>query len=380
MATTKDYGLGEFTFPRGWFMVAEAAELSDRPLAVRFFATDLVLFRGRASGKPALLDAYCPHKGAHLARNTTACVVRDGSHIEGDAIRCPNHGWRFRADGACDEIPGHSEPIPKEARVRSWSVHESLGIVWVWHDPEGLPPQWAAPEQSEWSDPAWVQWKIDHIGTLPIHGQEVVDNIADMAHFGPIHGMDVVDCYENQFDGYKAMQRMAGSHRTLTDAKDKLSTDATYHGPGFLLAYMTGFYSSILFIANTPVDDGVTRVWHGLLVKSPHPVARPEDVIAARAFQEASRVAFSQDFEVWTHKAPALKVLQVNNDGPFNLERIWYRQFFNPRARAAEFHKRVDGLHRFKGTTDWPATAPCSNSSGTQRSGTSTERAHLPGQ
>ena len=25
MALTKDYGLGEFTFPRGWFMVAEAS-------------------------------------------------------------------------------------------------------------------------------------------------------------------------------------------------------------------------------------------------------------------------------------------------------------------------------------------------------------------
>ena len=27
MATTKEYRLGEFTFPRGWFMIAEASEL-----------------------------------------------------------------------------------------------------------------------------------------------------------------------------------------------------------------------------------------------------------------------------------------------------------------------------------------------------------------
>ena len=26
MATTAEYGLGEFTFPRGWFVVAEASE------------------------------------------------------------------------------------------------------------------------------------------------------------------------------------------------------------------------------------------------------------------------------------------------------------------------------------------------------------------
>ena len=34
MATTKDYRLGEFTFPRGWFMIAESIELNQhRPLA-----------------------------------------------------------------------------------------------------------------------------------------------------------------------------------------------------------------------------------------------------------------------------------------------------------------------------------------------------------
>jgi 3-ketosteroid 9alpha-monooxygenase subunit A len=84
-------------------------------------------------------------------------------------------------------------------------------------------------------------------------------------------------------------------------------------------------------------------------VKSPHALANADDVVAARMFQEASRLAFAQDFEVWAHKAPALKILQVNSDGPFHLERIWYKQFFNRRAREAEFQKRVGGLHRIKG-------------------------------
>jgi len=42
MATTKDYRLGEFTYPRGWFMIAEACELNTyKPLAVRFLARTL---------------------------------------------------------------------------------------------------------------------------------------------------------------------------------------------------------------------------------------------------------------------------------------------------------------------------------------------------
>lgn len=361
MATTRDYGLGEFPFPRGWFVVAEVDELRDDPLCLRFFGQDLVLYRGRTSGRPVLLNAYCPHMGTHLARNTTSYVVRNGRHIEGDAIRCPYHGWRFGTDGLCNEIPGLRGAIPKAARIRSWSLHESLGCIWVWHDPEDLPPEWPPPSQPEWSDPAWVQTKIDHMGVLPIHGQEVVDNIADRAHFGPIHGMDVVTYYENRFEGYKAMQRIAGTHHTLTEqGPDLLLTDATYHGPGYLLAYMNGTHPTILFIANTPVDDGVTQVWHGLRVNSAHSVARREDLEIAKSFQEASRQAFAQDFEVWTHKIPAVKVLQVATDGPFDLERTWYRQFFNPRSRAGEFHRRIRGVHRIEGTPppEWQNDAP----------------------
>jgi 3-ketosteroid 9alpha-monooxygenase subunit A len=349
MATARDYNLGEFTFPRGWFMIAEATELTDKPMALRYFGRDFVLYRGRNSGKATLLDAYCPHMGTHLAVNTTSYVVRDGKHVDGDGIRCPYHGWRFGSDGKCDDIPGLTGPIPKAACVRSWPVHESMGVIWVWHDSESGDPEWAAPSLPEWEDRAWVRWKIDHLGTLPVHGQEIIDNITDMAHFGPIHGIDVVEFFENEFHDHQVTQRMIGPHRTLVQSGEKLYTDTTYHGPGFLLSHMLGRYPSIIFIANTPVDDGVTRAWHALLVKSPHAVAMQEDVVVARAFQEASRAAFAQDFEAWANKRPALTILQTNADGPFNLERIWYKQFFNPRAKRGEYRKRVEGIHRSKG-------------------------------
>ncbi len=87
MATTAEYGLGEYAFPRGWFMIAAADEVRDTPLPLRFFGNDFALYRGE-SGRVVLLDAYCPHMGTHIARNTTSYVVIDGQ-IEGDSIRCP---------------------------------------------------------------------------------------------------------------------------------------------------------------------------------------------------------------------------------------------------------------------------------------------------
>ena len=89
MAKTADYRLGEFTFPRGWFMIAQSAELTHKPLPLRFLGRDFALYRGMASGKVVLLDAYCPHMQTHLgAHNTTSYVVLDnnGTNIVGDDI------------------------------------------------------------------------------------------------------------------------------------------------------------------------------------------------------------------------------------------------------------------------------------------------------
>jgi 3-ketosteroid 9alpha-monooxygenase subunit A len=343
LARTQDYGLGEFTFPRGWFMVADAEELKDKALAVRFFGQEFALYRGK-SGRIVMLDAYCPHMGTHLARNSSSYVVHDGQ-IEGDSIRCPYHAWRFGPDGKCNDIPYNKGPIPKAACVKAWPVVERLGAIFVWYDPEGLEPEWEAPSLPEWDNPQWVRWKFDHLGSLACHPQEVVDNIADYSHLGPVHG-STVQYFRNEFRGHLAIQYQGGGHRTLVGENGVspiLRTDTTYHGPGFLLSKMFGMGESIIFIAHTSVDEGVIKVWHALLVKSSHAMATESDVADARAYQEASRVAFAQDFEVWANKRPAINILQVPGDGPFHKARIWYKQFYNQRARKNEFLKQVEG-------------------------------------
>ena len=125
--------------------------------------------------------------------------------------------------------------------------------------------------------------------------------------------------YRNEFKGHLATQIQGGGHRTLVTpdgVSPILTTDTTYHGPGFLLSYMLGMGESIIFIGHTMVDDGVIKVWHALLVKSQNAVATEADVAAARAYQEASRVAFAQDFDVWANKRPALQILQVPGRRP----------------------------------------------------------------
>ena len=74
MARSADYGLGEYAFPRGWFVVAESAEIGRAPFNVHYFGQDLLLYRG-ASGRVVMLDAYCPHMGTHLGMSRNSATV-----------------------------------------------------------------------------------------------------------------------------------------------------------------------------------------------------------------------------------------------------------------------------------------------------------------
>jgi 3-ketosteroid 9alpha-monooxygenase subunit A len=349
VAKTADYGLGEFTFPRGWFMVADSTQVTTEPRAVRFFGQELVLYRGKATGRVVLLDAYCPHMGTHLARNRTSYVVRNGAQIDGDDIRCPFHRWRFGADGRCNEIPYSTAPIPVAARLRSWRVIEQMGAVFAWHDPEGGEPDWDVPPLREWDDPAWVRWTFDDLGVLPCHPQEVVDNIVDAAHQSPVHGQELI-YFENEFRGPRVMQREGGNSQTaLAEGGEILSIDAVYHGPAVLISGIGGRYPGYFMICHTPVDDGSIQVWHALLMKSQHAVATAEDIATARAFQAVSLEAFAQDFDLWLNKRPATNILQIVDDGPYHKLRQWYRQFYNPRTRVAEITRGVDGVYGVRG-------------------------------
>ena len=84
MAKTADYGLGEFPYPRGWLMVAAADKVTRVPTEARFFGEDEVLYRG-ASGRPVVLDAYCPHMGAHLAVGPIGASALRG--VQGGCIK-----------------------------------------------------------------------------------------------------------------------------------------------------------------------------------------------------------------------------------------------------------------------------------------------------
>ena len=341
MALAAEYNLGPNTFPRGWFIVAESKELDAEPLAVRFFGQDLALYRGE-DGKPVMLDAHCAHMGTHLTASTSAMIVKNGEQIEGSSIRCPYHGWRYGPDGHVDDIPYADAPYPKSASLRSYPVVDNMGCVMAWYDPDGREPDYDVPSLPEWDDPQWVQWELDHLGNLAIHPQEILDNMADVRHLGPTHGAPS-EYFENEYIDHICIQRQGGPMQLYNTY---LYTTTWYTGPGILLSKQVFAGNTIYeLIANTPVDDGTVKCWHGCLFKGSAATATAEDREAGKAAQAGALEAFGADFNIWANKRPALKIMQLKTDGPFRTGRRWYQQFYDVPGEITAIQQEVNGVH-----------------------------------
>ncbi len=346
MAKAIDYKLGPKTFPTGWFVVAESSELDQGPMAVRFFGRDLALYRGE-SGKPVLLDAYCKHMGTHLTASDSAMIVRNGKQIEGDSIRCPYHGWRYNSAGEVDDIPYHDGPCPKSASIRSYPVVDNMGCVMAWFDEDGAAPSYDAPFLQEWNDPQWIHWTLDHLGELDIHPQEVLDNMSDMRHLEPTHGQPC-EYFENEAKDHVYIQRQGGIMQLYGNVN--LYTTTWYTGPGVLLSKQVwGDTVQYELIANTPVEDGRIKAWHGCLVRGTAVPPTAEDIEAAKQTQAGALEAFATDFQIWRHKEPALVPMAMKTDGPFRIGRKWYSQFYADAATAKSLQEELNGFYTIPG-------------------------------
>ena len=78
-----------------WQPVYHAMDLKPgeaKPL--RIMGELFTIYRGDG-GSVHVVDRSCPHRGMQLS----------AASVEGDAIRCFYHGWKFGGDGQCIEQP-----------------------------------------------------------------------------------------------------------------------------------------------------------------------------------------------------------------------------------------------------------------------------------
>lgn len=159
----------------GWTWALASDELPRGQVrGVRLLGRDLVLWRGE-DGEVRCADAHCPHMGAHL---------KEG-RVEGNALRCFFHHWRYDADGVLDDVPC-LDHVPA-VRLRRWPVAEALGLVWVW---PGAEPRRGPPYVPELGDaPCAVQ--VRPMFEERCHPNVMLINAIDEHHFNSVHDLPV---------------------------------------------------------------------------------------------------------------------------------------------------------------------------------------------
>ncbi|WP_336335102.1 Rieske 2Fe-2S domain-containing protein [Pseudomonas putida] len=311
----------EERYARGWHCLGLADQYRDgKAHRLDVFGTRLVAFQGE-DGQLNVLDGFCPHMGADLS---TGCV-------EGNAIRCPFHSWRWNADGVCDDIP-YAKRIPPRAKIKRWPVAEQNHLLFVWNDPQGNPPieAQAIPRIDACYDEAWAHWEIAEL-KIDTNCRELIDNIADMAHFGSVHGAPV-EAFSNVFESHMATQIMrARSERLSGDSE--LTTVATYFGPAYQITEMTGAMNgqpihSILLNCHVPIDLDSFTLRYGVLVKKIPGLSEEQNRSIAKAYVQQAQAAFYEDVDIWHSKTRVDNPLLCDGDGPVYQLRRWYEQFY----------------------------------------------------
>lgn len=337
-------------FARGWHIIAFSQELALGDVkSLNYFNHEFVLFRGE-NGEAAVLDAYCPHLGAHLAGT--------GSTVVGNTIRCPFHGWQYDKTGACTVIP-YAKKIPEKAKsaLKSWPIVEKSGFIALWYDLEGGEPNWQLPDIPEWNTEDWGDWRFNR-QRIKSHGREIIENIVDVGHFPSVHGGHALQ-FDNIFTAYSVSQEariktdlsapMIQPRNLDFDMNEFRSQQvgieegdqwgiATYHGPSVMYFYTTSENETVAYKSwwlnfYTPINDEEVELTSGIIVTSLNDQPLPDEF--NELYPTMASAAFGSDVEVWETKKYLANPILCDGDGPINKLRKWYNRFYLPRSEEA---------------------------------------------
>ncbi len=169
-------------FIEGWYWVMRSKNLRVGEVKpVTILGKELTIYRGK-NRKVIIADAYCPHMGAHLAEGK----------IEGNALRCFFHHWKFDAEGNCVSIPCLDKPLPVKLKI--WTSAEKYGLIWIW---TGKTPPQPIPFTAELKQKKYDIAFGPRI-VMNCHPNVVMINAIDLQHFNTVHKLATEIVFKNQ--------------------------------------------------------------------------------------------------------------------------------------------------------------------------------------
>jgi len=323
--------------PFGWFFIGYSDELKAGDLkSVHYFGEDLVLFRTE-SGAAGVMEAYCPHLGAHLGH---------GGKVDGEAVRCPFHAWAFNTEGACVDVP-YAKVIPPAARrpgcIRSYPVCEKNGVVWVWYHPDNIAPTFEVIEREETISPEWSaqQRFFWAFGSNP---QEIAENGVDVAHFRYVHKMDAVPEGETTYADHVRRSVVRGERTvTMPDGQTRVvnsEIEVIQNGAGQKFTRFKGIADLMLQVLVTPVERDSCELRFSFTHPKFEPGSFEDKVIQQAIAGTIGQTGVEGDIPIWHNKIHRARPILCDGDGPVLMFRKYFSQFYpdsrEPTRVAAE--------------------------------------------
>jgi len=305
--------------PNGWYAVAWCKDLVHGDVQrLQYFGRELVLFRSR-SGRACVLDAHCPHLGAHLA---------EGGRVIGESVRCPFHGWQFDgSSGECVAIP-YCKRIPPKARVRPWHVVERNHMIFVWHHADDEPPQWEVPTMPELADPDWTEPRYFQI-EMPAHVQDLSENNCDPVHFHFVHTMTEIPESKIEIGADGRFFRISNSGTQVTPLgtfRTELERDTWQIGMNAVRTKGIPGAGLLMFASTSPIDTKRS------LSRWIFTVTRNLADIAGEEFIKGMSTGVLQDLRIWENKIYQQDPVFCEADQELAHYRRWVKQFYSERA------------------------------------------------
>jgi len=323
--------------PYGWYFVGYADELKPgdvRPL--RYFEREQVLFRTE-DGEVALLEAHCPHLGAHIGY---------GGTVKGNSIACPFHGWEFKADGFCSAIP-YAKAFPpiakREPLLHSYPVRERANVIWAWYHPENIEPLFEVHDYPEFTNPDWTN-HIREEWIAYTSPQEEAENAVDIAHFKYVHGTPGVPEGKAVYEGHVRRSGSDGRFEIENEngeievVESHVRTIA--NGAGQKVTTLEAKLKVWLMVLLTPIKRNLTEIRFSYAYPKQVPGSPEEQEYLDYCARISGQTGVIADLPIWNNKVHRVNPLIVDGDGDILRYRQWFSQFYvnegEPRSMAAE--------------------------------------------
>lgn len=306
------------TWPASWYVLTDARSLKrGQRRAVDALGQAFVVWRD-THGRAHAHDRFCPHMGASLANG----------RVDGDRLVCPFHAWSFDAAGQCVDVPYlPADKIPARARLRAHEVREHVGLVWVWHGPEG--PTHELPELPEYGHPAFgLRSKVQD---FEMHPLLLLENGCDAQHFKVVHKVDFrrydveMTHDEPHAFGFRVHQEMAGPF----GRSFQLTTGIRYVGASVIFGELLdrGKLLARFVAAPTPVAARHTRFTLSVIPKRLPGLLWPLDPLYLSFFSRKLFAGSVDDYgPIWKDMDPERRGVLVADDALQQRFRAYYKR------------------------------------------------------